>query len=92
MSAELVAILSVGVAGLVGLSGLMLTLFTRLEQRMDRLEDRLDTRMDSGFGRLDTRIDSIEARLRTLEEGLAELRGEVTVIQEALFARAQTTG
>lgn len=81
MSAELVAILSVGVAGLVGLSGLMLALFTRLERRIDRLEDRLDGRMDS-----------IEARLRTLEEGLAEFRGEVTVIREALFARPQPAG
>jgi hypothetical protein len=47
MTPELIAILSVGVAGFL----LMLTLFARLERRIERLEDRLETRMD----RLETR-------------------------------------
>jgi predicted nucleic acid-binding Zn-ribbon protein len=60
MTPELIAILSVGVAGFL----LMLTLFTRLERRIDRLETRMEDRMDR-----------METRLQALEQGQAELKG-----------------
>jgi hypothetical protein len=56
MTPELIAILSVGVASFLGLAGLMLTLFTRI----DRLEDRMETRMD----RMETWMDRVETRCR----------------------------
>jgi hypothetical protein len=76
MTPELIAILSVWVASFLGLAGLMLTLFTRLERRMDRMEARLQARMDR-----------MEARLQALEQGQAELKGIVDVIRESLFQR-----
>jgi hypothetical protein len=71
MTPELIAILSVWVASFLGLAGLMLTLFTRLERRMDRMEARMEARMDR-----------MEARLQALEQGQAELKGIVDVIRE----------
>jgi hypothetical protein len=68
MTPELIAILSVGVAGFL----LMLTLFARLERRIDRLEDRLDR---------------METRMQALEQGQAELKGIVDVIRDDLFQR-----
>ena len=76
MTPELIAILSVGIAGFVGLAGLMLTLFTRIERRIDRLEDRMGNRMDG-----------MESRMQTLEQGQAELKGALDVIRDVLLQR-----
>jgi hypothetical protein len=72
MIPELIAILSVGIAGFVGLAGLMLTLFTRIERRIGRLEDRMD---------------GMESRMQTLEQGQAELKGALDVIRDFLLQR-----
>ena len=77
MTPEFIAILSVGIAGFAGLAGLMLTLFTRIERRIERLEDRMEARMDR-----------MEARIQTLEQGQAELKGALDVIREALLQRS----
>jgi hypothetical protein len=76
MIPELIAILSVGIAGFVGLAGLMLTLFTRIERRIGRLEDRMGNRMDG-----------MESRMQTLEQGQAELKGALDVIRDFLLQR-----
>ena len=84
MTPGLIAILSVGVAGFVGLAGLMLTLFTRIERRIDRMEDRMEGRMD----RMEDRMDRMDAQLLTLEQGQAELKGALEVIRDVLVQRA----
>ena len=72
MPPELIAILSVGLAGFVGLAGLMLTLFTRIERGIDRMENRMDR---------------MESRIQTLEQGQAELKGALDVIRDVLLQR-----
>ena len=92
MTPEFIAILSVGIAGFVGLAGLMLTLFTRIERRIERLEDRMEARMDrieARMDRMEARMDRMEARIQTLEQGQAELKGALDVIREALLPLLQ---
>ncbi len=55
MSAELIAIIAVGVA----LGSLTAGLILRIDRRIDRLETRLEARMD----RLETRMDRLETRI-----------------------------
>lgn len=63
ISAELIAIISVGVALLVGLGGLMLTLQARTDQQLDALSGRMDA--------LEVRMGSLEQRVARIE-GLIE--------------------
>ena len=72
MTPELIAILSVRVAGFVGLAGLMLALFTRIERRMDRIENCMDR---------------MESRMQTLGQGQAELKGALDVIRDVPLQR-----
>ena len=90
MTPELIAILSVGVAGFVGLAGLMLTLFTRIERRIDRMEDWMEGRMDrmeARMDRMEDRMDRMAAQMLTLEQGQAELKGALEVIRDVLVQR-----
>ena len=90
MTPELIAILSVGIAGFVGLAGLMLTLFTRIERRIDRMEDRMEGRMDrmeARMDRMEDRMDRMAAQMLTLEQGQAELKGALEVIRDVLVQR-----
>lgn len=59
MSAELIGILSVGVA----LAGLLLALWSRTDKRMDRIEDR----MHSGFGEIRAELHQVGERVARLE-------------------------
>ena len=80
MSAELIAIVAVGIS----LAGLVLRLHVLANRRIDRLEDRFD-RQDDRFDRQDERLDRQNDRLATiqqhvtdrfglLERGMADLR------------------
>ena len=59
---------ALALAGL--LTGLLLTQFSGVNSRMDRLDDRLD--------RLDGRVGRIDDRLRAVEIGLAEVKSLVS--------------
>ena len=72
MSPELVAILAVGVA----LAGLMLRGQYGLDKRVDEL------RRD-----LTSRIDGLDARLRSVETGLAEVKGQLTIVRDYITGR-----
>ena len=74
MSAELIGILSVGVA----LGGLVLALQLRTDKRLDRFEKRMD--------RFEKRMDRFEERMEMFEkrfvEELAGVRGELRALGE----------
>ena len=74
MSAELIGILSVGVA----LGGLVLALQLRTDKRLDRFEERMD--------RFEERMDRFEERMEMFEkrfvEELAGVRGELRALGE----------
>ena len=78
MSAELIGILSVGVA----LGGLVLALQLRTVKRLDSFEKRADRRMD----RFGERMDRFEERMEMFEkrfvEELAGIRGELRALGE----------
>lgn len=70
MSAELIGILSVGVA----LGGLVLALQVRTDRRLDARQVRTDRRLDAWQVRTDRRLDRIEAKM---DRELAALRTEL---------------
>lgn len=72
MSPELIAILAVGVA----LAGLML-----------RGQHGLDKRVDELRRDLTSRIDGLDARLRSVETGLAEVKGQLTIVRDYITGR-----
>ena len=75
MSAELIGILSVGVA----LGGLLIALQARTDKRLDGLEKRLD-----GFGQ---ELGGLRVELRALGERVARLEGLIE--GSGLFRRAE---
>ena len=88
MSAELIAILSVGVAlGAVMVSG-QRALRADLGGRMDQLDarmDRLETRMD----RLETRMDRLAGAIHALGERVARLEGAVPFLSVRTVAEPE---
>ena len=95
MSAEFIAIITVG----IGLAVLVSGLFAWLRADMVRMESRLNTRMDERIGsseaRMDERISSSEARMderfsrikgqiQILRDDVAELRTEVVQLRERI--------
>ena len=103
MSPELIAIIVMGLT----LAGLIFTLSTRqerrmerrmeqLEERMNRRMDRLEERMNQRMDRLEEqtaqRFDAMDARLRGLEQGQAHLAGEMSTLREAILLRAAIQG
>ena len=67
MSAELIGVLSVGVA----LGVLMVALWRSTNARIDRLEDRflgMETRMDERFGQMNDRFGQIDQRFGQIDE------------------------
>ena len=72
MSPELIAILAVGVA----LASLML-----------RGQHGLDKRVDELRRDLTSRIDGLDARLRSVETGLAEVKGQLTIVRDYITGR-----
>ena len=81
MSAELIGILSVGVA----LAALHMASIRGLREEIRKEIHRLDVRLD----RLETRFDGMESRLDSLEQRLARLEGVLDGLREALFGRSR---
>ncbi len=79
MSPEMIAILAVGVA----LAGLMLRGQHGLGKRVDELRGDLDKRV----GELRGDIAGLDARLRSVETGLAEVRGQLTMVRDYITGR-----
>ena len=91
MSAEIIAILGVGVA----IAGLILTSSWGLRQDVERLESRLDERIsgleaqfDSRISGLEARFDSMEHQFGELRERMAHLEGLLEGLREAITGRA----
>ncbi|MYE02011.1 MAG: hypothetical protein F4Y03_12190 [Alphaproteobacteria bacterium] len=68
----MIAILAVGVA----LAGLML-----------RGQHSLDKRVDELRSDLTLRIDGLDARLRSVETGLAEVKGQLAIVRDYITGR-----
>ena len=81
MSAELIGILSVGVA----LAALLLTSVNNLRDEMRALREdmrRTENRLDALEQRMETRLDALEQRM-------ARLEGVLDGLREALFGRSR---
>ena len=89
MSPELIAILAVGVAlgGVIlqGLQGLNRRMDS-LDKRMDGLDKRMD-RLDKRMDGLDKRMDGLDERLRAVEAGVAEIKGQLTIVRDYIAGR-----
>ena len=90
MSPEMIAILAVGVA----LAGLMLRGQHGLGKRVDELRGDLDKRVGELRGDLDKRVGELrgdiaglDARLRSVETGLAEVKGQLTMVRDYITGR-----
>ena len=86
MSAELIGILSVGVA----LGGLVLALQLRTDKRLDRFEkrmDRFEERMEMFEKRFVEELAGVRGELRALGERVARLEGLIE--GSGLFRRAE---
>ncbi len=77
LSAELIAIVTVGVA----LSGVVLTTTGRLSSRIDGLDTRLRA-VEEGQTLLIERTGTLDIRLKALEDGYAMVRAELTALGE----------
>ena len=61
--------------------------FDGVDKRMDGMERRFDDRFDRMEKRFDDRFDGIDARLRSVEQGLAEVRGKLTFVESYILGR-----
>ena len=77
MSPELIAIVAVGVA----LGSVILQGMNGLNRRMDNLDKRMDG-LDKRMDGLDKRMDGLDERLRAVEAGLAEIKGQLTIVRD----------
>ena len=91
MSAELIAILAVGVS----LAGLLLHMNLRLNQRIDRLEDRLtasELRTEERFAALENTMaegfSAIDRQIAELRERIAHLEGLLEGLRDAIVRAA----
>ncbi|MBO3662890.1 hypothetical protein [Microbacterium stercoris] len=81
VSAELIAIIAVGVA-MIGSLGWVMTRFdAKLDSVEGRLETRIGSRIDAVEHRLGSRIDAVEHRLGTIESEIVELKVAVARIE-----------
>ncbi len=101
MSPEMIAILAVGVAlaglmlrGQHGLGKRVDELRGDLGKRVDELRGDLDKRVGELRGDLDKRagelrgdIAGFDARLRSVETGLAEVKGQLTMVRDYITGR-----
>ena len=77
LSAELIAIVTVGVA----LSGVVLTTTGRLNGRIDGLDTRLHT-VEQGQSLVIERTGTLDARLKVVEDGQAIIREDMASLRE----------
>ena len=61
--------------------------FDGVDKRMDGMERRFDDRFDRMEKRFDDRFDGIDARLRSVEQGLAEVRGRLAFVESYILGR-----
>jgi chromosome segregation ATPase len=88
MSAELIGILSVGVA----LAALLLTSVKGVREELRGVEQRLTDRMQRVESRMDSlekHLDTFEHRLDALLQRMARLEGVLDGLREALFGRTR---
>ena len=86
MSAEFIAIITVG----IGLAVLVSGLFAWLRADMVRMESRLNTRMDERIGsseaRMDERIGNSEARMderfSRMDERFSRIEGQIQILRD----------
>ena len=86
MSAEFIAIITVG----IGLAVLVSGLFAWLRADMVRMESRLNARMDERIGsseaRMDERIGSLEARMderfSRMDERFSRIEGQIQILRD----------
>ena len=64
--------------------------FDALGKRIDGIEERFDDRFDGIEKRFDDRFDGIDARLRSVEQGLAEVKGRLTLVESYILGRTET--
>ena len=86
MSPETIAILAVGVA----LAGLMLRGQYSLDKRVDELRrdlGELRRDLDKRVNELRGDIAGLDARLRSVETGLAELKGQMAMVRDYIMGR-----
>ena len=91
MSAEFIAIITVGIGLAVLVSGLfawlradMVRMESRLNARMDERIGSSEARMDERFSRMDERFSRIEGQIQILRDDVAELRTEVVQLRERI--------
>lgn len=84
MSAELIGILSVGVA----LGGLVLALQVRTDRRLDAWQVRTDRRLDRIEAKMDRELATLRTELRQLGERVAQLGVRVARIEGAALFRS----
>ena len=84
MSAEIIAILSVG----IGLGLLSTGLFAWLRADMVKVEERLRADLTTVEGRLRTDIKQLDYRVGRLEYGQAKLEGLLEGLRETITRRA----
>lgn len=94
MSPELIAILGVGVA----IAGLLLAshrnlnssinnVNTDLKERIDSVNTNLNTRIDRHETNVNARFDGLDTRMRSVETGLAELKGQMSIVRDYMQGR-----
>lgn len=74
MSPELIAILGVGLAGL-------------MRQSMRRMEARLEARIDGVRGELGGRIDGLAEEMREMRDRLGRLEGKMDFVHDYIMRR-----
>jgi chromosome segregation ATPase len=84
LSAELIAILTVGVV----LSGVILTTTSRLNSRIDGLDARLRV-LEQGQAILIERTGTMDIRLKVIEDGHAIVRAELASLREQQASLAE---
>ena len=71
----------------IGLAVLIVRTITRLDRRIDRLEDTLGRRIDGVEDKLGRRIDGVEKGQAELRERMAKLEGLLEGLREAISGR-----
>ena len=61
-----------------------------IEKRFDDRFDAMDKRIDAIEKRFDDRFDGIDTRLRSVEQGLAEIKGRLAFVESYILGRTET--
>ena len=81
-----ITMLGVGVA----LAALIVTMNGSLRRDMDKRFEGVDKRFDAIEKRFDERFDGIDARLRLVEQGLAEVKGRLALVESYVLGRTES--